>query len=145
MIKILTSALLSLLQLLHRHDNTDRQSAMGHHMFKRSTHSSSALKALLSLALATAVLGAHAAEGYVTGTVTNLTSTPAGLLIMVDAGQPTNCAGAPGGWMLIRTEHKTMVATTLMMFAMGKKGATVYASGTGASGYCEISQYDPAE
>ncbi|WP_157598284.1 MULTISPECIES: hypothetical protein [unclassified Rhizobacter] len=114
-------------------------------MLKPITRSSPRLKAILSLVLATSTIGAHAAEGYVTGSVTNLTSTPAGLLIMVDAGQPTNCTGAPGGWMLIRAEHKTMVATTLMMFALGKKGATVYTSGTGGSGYCEVNQYDPIE
>ena len=41
------------------------------------------------------------AEAYLPGSITNITSTTEGLMIMLDTGVPTNCAGTPNGWMLI--------------------------------------------
>jgi hypothetical protein len=98
----------------------------------------------LTLMLLTAVTS-NAADTYIQGNVTNLTSIPGGLLIMLDSGVPTNCTGTPSGWMLIRAADKTMIAMALTMFAMGKKNAVVYTSGILGSGYCEIGQYDPTE
>ena len=99
---------------------------------------------LFSLTLFTSVQS-NAADSYLGGNVTNMTSYSGGLLIMLDSGVPTNCTGTSYGWMLIRAENKVMIAVVLTMFAMGKKSATIYTSGILGSGYCEINQYDPAE
>lgn len=98
-----------------------------------------------SAALTTFGAQAQVQAAYVTGTVVDTTSTPAGYLIRLDAGRPTNCNGAPFGWMLIKSENKAVMATAMMMFALGKKTATVYTTGIGPSGHCEVDQYDPVE
>ena len=104
-------------------------------------------RTLLIAGIALTALGAQAQvqAAYVTGTVVDTTSTPAGYLIRLDAGRPTNCNGAPYGWMLIKSENKAMMATAMLMFALGKKTATVYTTGIGPSGHCEVDQYDPVE
>ena len=107
-------------------------------------------RAARALLITSAVLiagGARAQvqDSYVTGTIIDTTSTPAGYLIRLDSGRPTNCNGAPFGWMLIKSENKTVMATAMMMFALGKKTATVYTIGIGSSGHCEVNQYDPVE
>jgi hypothetical protein len=106
-----------------------------------------AARALLIAGAALAAFGAQAQvqATYVTGTITDTTSTPLGYLIRLDTGRPTNCNGAPFGWMLIKSENKAVMATAMMMFALGKKTATVYTTGIGPSGHCEVDQYDPAE
>ena len=106
-----------------------------------------AAKALLIASAASATLGAQAQvqASYATGTVVNTTSTPLGYLIMLDTGRPTNCNGAPFGWMLIKNENKAVMATAMMMFALGKRTATVYTTGIGPSGHCEVDPYDPVE
>jgi hypothetical protein len=88
---------------------------------------------------------AQVQAAYVAGTVVNTTSTPADYLIRLDTGRPTNCNGAPFGWMLIKSENKAVMATAMMMFAQGKRIATVYTTGIGPSGHCEVEQYDPVE
>ena len=100
--------------------------------------------ATLALTIFTATTS-NAADTYVVGNITNVTSYPGGMLIMMDNGVPTNCIGTPSGWMLIRSENKTMIAMALTMLAMGKRNAAVYTSGILSSGYCEIGQYDPTE
>jgi len=106
-----------------------------------------AARAFLIAGTALVAIGAQAQvqAAYVTGTVTDTTSTPLGYLIKLDTGRPTNCNGAPYGWMLIKTENKAVMATAMMMFALGKKTATVYTTGIGPSGHCEVDQYDPVE
>jgi hypothetical protein len=47
--------------------------------------------------------------------------------------------------MLIKSENKAVMATAMMMFALGKRIATVYTTGIGPSGHCEVEQYDPVE
>lgn len=66
-------------------------------------------------------------------------------MIRIDSGPPGNCASSPYGWMLIKSEHKAMLALTLLMLATGKKSFVVYTAGIGSSGYCEVSQMDPYE
>lgn len=85
------------------------------------------------------------ASNYLGGSFINMTSTPAGLMLKLDSGLPTNCTGTPYDWMLIRAENKTMIALLLTMYTSGKKGAVVYTSGIMSSGFCEINQYDPVE
>jgi hypothetical protein len=108
------------------------------------------VRAARALVIASAALAAVGAQAqvqttYVTGTITDTTSTPLGYLIRLDTGRPTNCNGAPFGWMLIKSENKVVIATVMMMFALGKKTATVYTTGIGPSGHCEVDQYDPVE
>ncbi|WP_157598287.1 MULTISPECIES: hypothetical protein [unclassified Rhizobacter] len=45
--------------------------------------------------------------------------------------------------MLVKTANKAVMATAMMMFALGKKTVTVYAKGIGPSGHCKVDQYDP--
>ena len=84
-----------------------------------------------------------AADAYVTGTMNNISSTPEGLLIMVDAGAPTNCNGTPFGWMLIPQVNKTMTATALAMWLSGQRNATIYTNSYSGTGFCIVSQFDP--
>jgi len=98
---------------------------------------------LLPLASSVAVAGDH----FQGGIIFDHTSTPTGLLIRFDPAvtpMPTNCAGASSNWMFIPQTSKIIVAVTLMALASGNRWMTVYTSGVGASGYCEINQVDPA-
>jgi hypothetical protein len=85
------------------------------------------------------------AVDYLQGNIINMTSGPSGLMLKLDSGVPTNCAGTPYGWMLIRAENKIMAAVVLTMYASGKRGATVYTTAVAAGGFCEINQFDPIE
>ncbi|MFM8899895.1 MAG: hypothetical protein ACKOF9_08100, partial [Burkholderiales bacterium] len=103
------------------------------------------VKGFAILGLVTASMSSNAADSSLLGNLIDTTSTPAGLLVRLDAGIPTNCTGTPYGWMLIKAENKTMIAVVLTMFAMGKKGATVYTNPKLPGEFCEITQYDPVE
>lgn len=59
------------------------------------------LIAALGIGIGAASFSTVAADHYLSGTVTNITSVPNGLMIMLDTGVPTNCTGTPYGWMLI--------------------------------------------
>jgi hypothetical protein len=87
----------------------------------------------------------HAAARNLTGTMTNITSVPSGLLIMIDTGVPTDCTNPTiPTWMEIKETNKTMVSVALAMWVSGNKGVVVYVDGTrGVSGYCVITQFDP--
>lgn len=90
---------------------------------------------------------ATAGESFQGGIVFDHTSISTGLLIRFDPAvtpMPTNCAGASSNWMFIPQTSKIMVAVTLMALASSNRWMTVYTSGVGASGYCEINQVDPA-
>lgn len=97
------------------------------------------------LALGLLLPAARAADTYQHGTIVDTTSAREGLLFRIDAGPPGNCASTPYDWMLIKSEHKAMMALTLLMLASGKKAFVVYTAGMASSGYCEISQMDPLE
>ena len=99
----------------------------------------------VAVALAAPIRPTYAADVWLTGNVTNMTSHAGGLLLILDSGVPTNCQGTQYGWMLIKAENKVMIALLLTMYAMGKKTATVYTSAIGANAYCEINQFDPVE
>ena len=85
---------------------------------------------------------AHANTNYKSGTISNLTSTTAGIMIMLDTGIPTFCEGTPYGWMLVKNVNSAMVSTVLAAWVSGKKTGTVYVSQR-TSGYCIINQFDP--
>jgi hypothetical protein len=104
------------------------------------------LKLFFAMAVLTVSWPCYSADAYIGGNVTNITSIPAGLLVMLDSGTPTNCKISPYSWMLIKAENKTMIAVALAMFSMGNKGVVVYTNPPpGAGAFCEISQYDPIE
>ena len=84
-----------------------------------------------------------AADTWQRGTINNITSTQQGLLIRLDTGLPDNCAGTPYGWMLIPEANKTLIATTLMLWAMGTRSVDIYTVGRPNGGYCVIEQVDP--
>jgi len=103
------------------------------------------LKALVSFVIVFGGANCFAATNHLQGNVVNITSGPAGLMLTLDSGVPSNCAGTPYGWMLIRAENKIMAAVVLTMYAYGKRGATVYTTAAAAGGFCEINQFDPIE
>lgn len=84
------------------------------------------------------------AEPYQTGTITNITTLPEGVLLMLDAGPPTNCVGTPYNWMLVPEANKSMVAVVFMMWTSGQRRVTVYSAApyTG-NGFCKLGQVDP--
>ncbi|MBD1567700.1 hypothetical protein [Vibrio sp. S12_S33] len=90
-------------------------------------------------------IGSFAAEHYQTGKIKNLTVTTAGIMIMMDTGQPDNCAGTPYGWLFIKQEHTALTSVILAAWASGNKSGTVYTTGReGGVGYCLVNQFDPA-
>lgn len=89
-------------------------------------------------------------ESYQTGTITitititNITTTPEGVLLILDAGPPTNCTGTPYNWMLVPEANNTMVAAVFMMWMSGRRRVTVYSASTyTGNGFCKIDQVDP--
>ena len=85
-----------------------------------------------------------AAENYQSGKIKNLTAITSGIMIMLDTGLPSNCAGTPYGWMLIKQEHTALTSVVLAAWASGNKSGTVYTSGReGGVGFCLVSQFDP--
>lgn len=83
-------------------------------------------------------------KNYVSGSVYDITSVGAGLLIRVDGNTvPTDCEGLNGsGWLLVKEENKTMVSVILAMRAQGHRSATIY-TGSISGSYCVVTQYDP--
>ncbi len=100
-------------------------------------------KILLVVVGLASALPAFAGPSWLGGTITNITSAPNGLYIMLDTGVPDNCVGTPYGWMVIPESARTMVAVTLIT-RLQNVPVTVYTSGRDASGYCIINQVDPA-
>ncbi len=94
--------------------------------------------------ISTAVTDIAIAESnYLGGNFSNITSAGVGLMIMLDSGIPTNCAGTPYNWILIKEENKTMIALAMTMWAKKETCATVYTAPVGGSGYCTVTQLDP--
>lgn len=63
---------------------------------------------------------------------------------MLDTGVPESCEGTPFNWMKINPEDTVMISMALMLWSSGKKQVTIYANGKDSTGYCAISQLDPA-
>ena len=84
-------------------------------------------------------------QGHVAGVISNISSTPAGLLIMMSgSAHPLNCVSPPGGWMLIKSEHAVMISLTMTNFYNGQKSFVIYTTSSSAD-YCQVIQADPAE
>ncbi len=103
------------------------------------------LKKLLLSAVILVSAQAQGAQNHLNGNISNFTATVGGLMIMLDAGIPDNCAGTPYGWMMIKQEHTTLTSTVLALILAGKKKGTVYTTGIDASGHCIVSQFHPAQ
>jgi len=90
-------------------------------------------------------LSTYAGNGYQWGKITNLTAVTGGIMIMLDTGLPDNCAGSPYGWMLIKQSNTAITSVVLATWVSGKKQGTIYTSGReNGTGYCLVTQYDPA-
>lgn len=86
---------------------------------------------------------AAAADEYLGGNISNISSHGAGLMVMLDTGVPTNCSGVGYNWMTIPEANKTMIAVALLAWQLGR-GVTVYTNPL-SNGFCTINQLDPAE
>jgi hypothetical protein len=98
------------------------------------------------LALLSGNANAQIASNYVTGQISNVTFIGDAALIMVDTGLPTNCTGTSWGWMRVPPENKSMTAFVIGLWMRGDAASvqvSVYTDGL-ASGYCRITQIDPA-
>ena len=87
---------------------------------------------------------ASAGPNYISGHIYEVTFNGDEVLIRIDAGMPTNCAGGPT-WMLVPPEYKTMRAFVLGLWMRGdaaQVNVMVYTSGVVGS-YCQIVQIDP--
>lgn len=83
--------------------------------------------------------------GHLGGKISNLTAVKPGILVMLNNGMPDNCAGSPYGWMLIKQENTAITAVVLSAWALGKTQGTIYTTGReNGTGYCLVSQFDPA-
>ena len=90
-------------------------------------------------------LTAAAQTTYTGGRIIDLTATRQGVLIRLDAARPTVCDGTPFAWMLVATEDKALMATTLLMWSTGKKSGVFYVDAPTSGGYCRLHQIDPNE
>lgn len=84
--------------------------------------------------------------GYVVGRMTNITSTPSGLMVMMDAGPPTNCGtSALYGWMLVPQNSQAITALLLSYWLAGRRDVTIYTEANSGTGYCVVGQLDPVD
>jgi hypothetical protein len=115
---------------------------------RNSTHplrysASRTVRALCTALLSVAIVSpASAAANYISGHISAFTTTPNGVLIMIDGGLPTNCAGTPFGWMEI-SSPTPMAALVLGVWLRGDASTTVltvFTAGIGGDGYCAVNQ-----
>jgi hypothetical protein len=74
-------------------------------------------------------------------TITHMSSTPEGLLIMINKPVPDNCIGTAYGWLLIPQNDTAMISAAFFAFER-EKTISIYTSGIGRSGFGEINQLD---
>ena len=85
-----------------------------------------------------------AAETYVYGNMTSITSVSEGLLIRLESGNlPTVCNGTPYGWLLIPQTSKVILAVTLAQWYQKKRAVEVYVESYSGNGYCKVIQVQP--
>lgn len=84
---------------------------------------------------------ARSEEYYLYGNISNISSTPSGLLVMLDTGVPTNCTGVGYGWMTIPESNKAMIAVALLSWQTDRP-ATIFTNAL-AAGVCTVNQFDP--
>ncbi|TVZ40851.1 hypothetical protein P886_0184 [Alteromonadaceae bacterium 2753L.S.0a.02] len=86
---------------------------------------------------------AYAADTYVTGTVTSITSISEGLLLRVNGNEKPSGCSQTSSWMLIPEDKSTMITVALAMYMAGNRSAVVYVNPSAGGSYCQIKQYDP--
>jgi hypothetical protein len=98
------------------------------------------LQCCLGLLTAIASQVACAGPSYtLRGTITAITATPAGVMVMTSSGLPDNCSGTPYGWMIVPEGNKALVA--MIMFAKAtNKTVDIYTTTPFTAGYCTINQ-----
>jgi hypothetical protein len=87
---------------------------------------------------------AHA-QTYQSGHITRVSYATNGVLIMLDAGPPTNCSGTPFGWMMMAPQYTAMISWVTGLWFQGTAASvqvTVYTTGIDGTGYCQINQID---
>jgi hypothetical protein len=92
-----------------------------------------------------AAIPIQAADTYQSGHISRVSYTGDHLIIMLDGGPPTNCAGTTFGWMLVPAANKPMLAFVTGLWMRGdaaQKAVVVYTSPTDASGFCQVDQID---
>jgi hypothetical protein len=88
---------------------------------------------------------AHAQANYVYGHINRVSFVPSAVLIMLDNGIPTNCAGTPAGWLMITASSGPIVAFVTGLWMRGDASQiqlVVYTSGIDSTGFCQVSQID---
>jgi len=100
---------------------------------------------LLLCAAAVAFAGANEANAavigpnYVFGTITAVTLTDTGMLIMIDGGQVSlNCSIS--GWMFIDKSYQTITSGVLTKWVTNNRYAYVYTSPASPGSFCPINQ-----
>lgn len=86
---------------------------------------------------------ALAADTYINGTVTDITSLSSGLLIRVNGSEKPSQCTQTSAWMLVPEENATMVSVVLAAYFSGKRDAVVYVDIASTGKYCKVIQYDP--
>jgi hypothetical protein len=68
--------------------------------------------------------------------------------VMIDASLPGNCSGTSSGWIRVPPEYKSMTGLVMGLWLRGDASSvvvTAYTDAVDGSGYCSISQLNPAE
>jgi hypothetical protein len=88
---------------------------------------------------------AHAGATYQSGHITRVAYATNGVLIMLDAGPPTNCSATPYGWMMMAPQYTAMISWVTGLWFQGTAASvqvTLYTTGIDSTGYCQINQID---
>ena len=89
---------------------------------------------------------ADVGDGYVFGTVVNVTATSQGLMVMMADGKiPHNCVEPAYNWMLIPNESTAMIALFLDYWKRGLQNFAIYTTMTAKGSYCAVWQVDPED
>lgn len=125
-----------------RHDEFE----MAVRLMRTAMRSISKLKrVVIAASMGALSVAASAGPNYIAGHISNVTFNGNEVLVMIDSGQPDNCAGA-SVWLRISPEYKPINAFVLGLWMRGdaaQVNVMVYTAGI-AGAYCEITQIDPA-
>jgi hypothetical protein len=100
---------------------------------------------LLFISVTLTARPAQAADSYQIGYISRVSYTGDHLIIMLDSGVPTNCAGTTYSWMMVPAANKPMLAFVTGLWMRGDaatKQVVVYTTPTDSSGFCQINQID---
>jgi hypothetical protein len=104
------------------------------------------LRLVFACALLCASASSFAAADHQHGRISSITFETDRILLMLDSGLPTNCAGTPYGWMAVPGNHKTIQGSLLGLSLRGdvkQVAMTVYAAGIDSTGFCQVTQIAP--